>query len=613
MLIVYPSGLTAETYIIPEGVEVIDAYGFSRSQLKEVTLPVSLLTIGEYAFEYNDILKKVNVPEGALLETIEERAFFNANLNYFVVPNSVTTIGERAFSFYSSSGRTYINATGPKEGFASNWNYNTKGVHYKPNWDYDEDDIPYYKTVDLTGVLPAEISLVNTNLNPAAIIAGTDVEFHVDVPEGKEIKELLVNGVDIKEDVNASYNFTITIPVTGLTMSVTIGDITYTLTYNVNDGIFVFEQEYLVNEQITDEFILEETNISNWNYNGAPFTFGNLYNYGEDITLTATIDVIPKSDITRGISGVSGKAYIKSINNPLGGKLVIIPDTLGGYIVDSTGALSKSVFENTGIVRYCHLPSTFTDLGRSTFINETNLRGVNLPNGLAQIDIFAFSATTNLKSITIPNTVTKIDARAFYYSGLEEINFEDNSGLLTIGEGAFTCTKIKTFKLANDVDIVGMDIFHGCTQLEEITLEATSTRYILDEHGVLYLADGTTLVYYPAAKTLTTYDIQAGTQKIDDYAFYMSSNLTKVNMPSSLTEIGASAFSYTSIQYLVIPLSVATIKASAFLVASSLAMTIYVEATSAQAGWAENWDYGIAAVYYSPNWAYDAFGVPYPL
>ena len=138
-------------------------------------------------------------------------------------------------------------------------------------------------------------------------------------------------------------------------MSVTIGDITYTLTYNVNDGIFVFEQEYLVNEQITDEFILEETNISNWNYNGAPFTFGNLYNYGEDITLTATIDVIPESDITWGISGVSGKAYIKSINNLLGGKLVIIPDTLGGYIVDSTGALSKSVFENTGIVRYCHL------------------------------------------------------------------------------------------------------------------------------------------------------------------------------------------------------------------------------------------------------------------
>jgi hypothetical protein len=38
-----------------------------------------------------------------------------------------------------------------------------------------------------------------------------------------------------------------------------------------------------------------------------------------------------------------------------------------------------------------------------------------------------------------------------------------------------------------------------------------------------------------------------------------------------------------------------------------------LEATSAQAGWAENWDYGIAAVYYSPNWAYDAFGVPYPL
>lgn len=63
---------------------------------------------------------------------------------------------------------------------------------------------------------------------------------------------------------------------------------------NINDGMFVFTEEYIHNELTSNAYILEETNITNWEYNGEVFTFGNAYTYLDNITLTATIDVIPE-------------------------------------------------------------------------------------------------------------------------------------------------------------------------------------------------------------------------------------------------------------------------------------------------------------------------------
>lgn len=478
---------------------------------------------------------------------------------------------------------------------------------------YDLTLVVGYKPIGAltTGVvLPESISLVDEALDIDYLIINSEVELFVDIPEGKYIESLKVGEEEVKGSV-VDGKFTVTV-VADLTITISFGNYVYSLTYNINDGMFVFTEEYIHNELTSNAYILEETNITNWEYNGEVFTFGNAYTYLDNITLTATVEALPESAFTYEI--VAGKAVISKVDNPLDVKVLIFPNTLGGYPVDVIGNAAGFI-TNKKVIRYLKLSDSATMIEYMAFHDEKELREVILPSGLIEISALAF-AHTKIEKIIIPKTVQSIGYAAFFNTkSLKEVIFEDeeNSELTTLGIDAFASSGISTFKLVNDVDIVGMDIFHGCTQLEEITLEATSTRYILDEHGVLYLADGTTLVYYPAAKTLTTYDIQAGTQKIDDYAFYMSSNLTKVNMPSSLTEIGASAFSYTSIQYLVIPLSVATIKASAFLVASSLAMTIYVETTSAQAGWAENWDYGIAAVYYSPNWAYDAFGVPYPL
>lgn len=91
---------------IPEGVESIGVSAFSCTALERVTLPGTLKTIGDYAFLYasedifsdigNSVLREIDLPDGLI--TIGEKAFEgNQQLEYLVIPESVTSIGYGAF------------------------------------------------------------------------------------------------------------------------------------------------------------------------------------------------------------------------------------------------------------------------------------------------------------------------------------------------------------------------------------------------------------------------------------------------------------------------------------------------------------------------------------
>lgn len=80
-----------------DGTEVI-AIGntaFRNRQLISITIPNSVITIGEGAFEVNTSLTSVTI--GSSVTTIGEGAFFRNNLSSVVIPNSVTIIDDTAF------------------------------------------------------------------------------------------------------------------------------------------------------------------------------------------------------------------------------------------------------------------------------------------------------------------------------------------------------------------------------------------------------------------------------------------------------------------------------------------------------------------------------------
>jgi len=66
---------------------------------------------------------------------------------------------------------------------------------------------------------------------------------------------------------------------------------------------------------------------------------------------------------------------------------------------------------------------------------------------------------TYIKSIVIPNSVTEIHKAAFYLSGLEEVSFEANSQLTTIGDEAFKSTNITSIEIPKDVKPFGQEVF----------------------------------------------------------------------------------------------------------------------------------------------------------
>lgn len=68
---------------------------YNHKNLKSVTLPATLTTIGDYAF-YNTRISSVEFPKA--LTSIGSYAFANSSLNFLNVPAEVTAVGSHAFS-----------------------------------------------------------------------------------------------------------------------------------------------------------------------------------------------------------------------------------------------------------------------------------------------------------------------------------------------------------------------------------------------------------------------------------------------------------------------------------------------------------------------------------
>ena len=148
-----PAGLTE--YTIPDSITSIGDSAFNGcSRLTSVTIPDSVTAIGDYAFRNCDSLTSVTI--GDSVTAIGGYAFYDCySLTSVTIPDSVTTIGEEAFCWCESLTSVYCKATTPPAG-GSYMFYNASGrkiyvpmesvnkYKSRPYWiDYADDIVGY--------------------------------------------------------------------------------------------------------------------------------------------------------------------------------------------------------------------------------------------------------------------------------------------------------------------------------------------------------------------------------------------------------------------------------------------------------------------------------------
>lgn len=171
-------------------------------------------------------------------------------------------------------------------------------------------------------------------------------------------------------------------------------------------------------------------------------------------------------------------------------------------------------------VEHVTLPDSVTTIAECSFGSDgsganRSLTSIDFGTGLRTIGYAAFCTCSSLVSADLPEGVTDIGGSAFMGTSLTSVRVP--STLRSLGKGAFAdITTLPAFE---------QDGENGVTSVRD---------------GVLFSADGTTLLAYPGARG-DAYDIPAGTTSIG-YAAFAYAKLTSASFPEGLVSIGNCAF-----------------------------------------------------------------------
>ncbi|MBQ9409611.1 MAG: leucine-rich repeat domain-containing protein [Clostridia bacterium] len=212
-------------------------------------------------------------------------------------------------------------------------------------------------------------------------------------------------------------------------------------------------------------------------------------------------------------------------------------------VPDGVCAIGDMAFIYCGSLQEVVLPKSVTEIGRSAFCYCTNLGSITLPDTLTGIGANAFDGCSSLNSVTLPDTLTSIGDYAF--GGCSSLNSVFiPSDVREVGDNPFLlCASLSNIRVSDrNPYLLMLDNFLCATEdMRLITFLPGSA-----ETGseVMSLPEGISVIGGGAFRNSTGLGrviLPESVVSIEDHAFD-SSDLSEINLPDSLTEIGLDAF-----------------------------------------------------------------------
>lgn len=182
---------------------------------------------------------------------------------------------------------------------------------------------------------------------------------------------------------------------------------------------------------------------------------------------------------------------------------------------------------------------------------------VDIPSDIKCIADYAFYMNGNIRSVKIPEGVKRIGEDAFFRcEKLEKATMSE--GLKVIGREAFAeCYKLKDSVIPSTVKELGYKAFESTATASGTGSDDTESN---GSEG-LSISDGVLLSGKDAKGDVV---IPSTVIKIADNAFYNNQNITSIEIPSSVKEMGTAVFAGTKLKKVTIPGSIKNIPSNAF-------------------------------------------------
>lgn len=303
----------------------------------------------------------------------------------------------------------------------------------------------------------------------------------------------------------------------------------------VNDGNHTIRREADVAEEIVPPTVETEGKITRV----ATVTFE-----GKTYTDKKT-DSVPKLDppYTVGLAyseierGKEVVGYAVAGKGSATGTEITVPETYNNKPVLSV--VSRAFYG--GDITKLSLPETVQSIGSNAFNGCTALTDITLPDSIRHIEPYAFIDSGYY------NDAANWESSALYIDNHLISVKSDISGKLTVKEGTISvadfairnCGSLTEINFPASVVAIGYTSVNGCTEIENITVDANNTRYA--DSGNCLIEISTKILIFGCKYTVIPAD--GSVKIIYDRAFEGINGLTGAVIPDSVTTIGVYAYS----------------------------------------------------------------------